>query len=129
MAIIATAVFTGALLGIALISRIPIWALRAWREKSFLRLLLAHLLTYIFVASAYALLSADGGSPQWQSAFAGTLIPALIVFTLDAIAIAALRNAGPQVSLAPMWFLHAGGNQSGPLSTAAVETALAGGKL
>ena len=129
MATIAAAFFTGTLLGIALISRIPIWALRAWQEKNFLRLLLAHLLTYACVASAFALLSADGGSPQWQSAFAGTLIPALIVFTLDAIAILALRNAGPRVSLAPMWFLHAGGNQSGPLSTAAVETALAGGKL
>ena len=60
MATVATAVFAGALLGIALISRIPIWALRAWREKSFLRLLLAHLLTCAIVVLGYAVLSADG---------------------------------------------------------------------
>jgi len=129
MATVATTIFAGALLGIALFSRIPIWALRAWKEKSFLRLFLAHLLTYATVALAYALLSADGGPPQWQTAFASFIVPTLVVFTLDAIAIAALRNAGPQVSLAPMWFLHAGGNQSGPLTTDAVETALAGGTL
>ncbi|MGE0241989.1 MAG: GYF domain-containing protein [Parvibaculaceae bacterium] len=129
MATVATAIFAGALLGIALISRIPIWALHAWKEKSFLRLFLAHLLTYGFVVLAYALASRDGGTPQWQAAFAGFALPSLIVFTLDTIAVAAGRNAGLQASILPMWFLHAGGNQSGPLTTEALEAALAGGTV
>src|SRR5688572_3733974 len=113
MATVATAVFAGALLGIALISRVPIWAFGAWKERSVARLFLAHLSTYGLAATAYALLAANGGAPDWESAFANYALPSLIVFTLDAIAIASVRPAASADSAAPLWFLHAGGHQSG----------------
>ena len=127
MATVATAAFAGALLGIALISRIPIWALSAWQEKSFLRLLLAHLITFAIAATTYAFASADGGAPQWHAGVLSYAFPSLLVFGLDVIAIAALRQKGLSPAAAYTWFLHAGGTQSGPLTTEALTARLAQG--
>lgn len=128
MATVATAVFAGALLGIALISRIPIWALGAWRERSLLRLGLAHLITFGFAAVAYAVAAGQNGYPDWQAGALSYALPSLIVFTLDAMVILTVRpEALAQVAGIPSWFLHAGGNQSGPLTTEAVQATLAAG--
>jgi hypothetical protein len=129
MATLAAAVFAWALLGIALISRIPIWALRAWKKKSFPRLILAHLITFGLLGMGYALATAEGGTPQWQASFTSFVMPSLIVFVLDAIVIAARRNADRPASDALLWFLHADGKQSGPLTTAAIQAALAEGSV
>lgn len=129
MATLATAVFAWALLGIALISRIPIWALGAWKDRSVSRLLLAHLVTFGIAGAAYALAMAAGGAPQWQASFASFAVPSLLVFVLDAIAIAASRKSRSSAADALMWFLHADGRQSGPSTTAAVQAALAEGSV
>jgi hypothetical protein len=129
MATVATVAFAGALLGIALISRIPIWALRAWKEKSFLRLFFAHLMTFALAAAAYALASADGGAPQWHAGLASYALPSLLVFGLDALAIAAGRHNPATPAAASLWFLHAGGTQSGPLTTEALSAQLAQGSV
>lgn len=129
MATVATVAFAGALLGIAVFSRIPIWALRAWKEKGFLRLLLAHLITFAIAAAAYAVATADGSTPQWHAGIASYAIPSLLVFGLDMLAIAALRQKGSSPAAAYLWFLHAGGTQSGPLTTEALAAQLAQGSV
>jgi GYF domain 2 len=129
MATVATAAFAGALFGIALISRIPIWALGAWEQKSFPRLLIAHLLTYGAAATAYAFASSNGGPPEWQAGLAGYAGPSLLVLGLDAFAITANRRRAAISATASLWFLHAGGTQSGPLTTDALKAQLARGSV
>jgi hypothetical protein len=129
MATVATVAFAGALLGIAVFSRIPIWALRAWKEKNFLRLLLAHLITFAIAAAAYAVATADGSTPQWYAGVASYAFPSLLVFGLDVLAITALRQKGSSPAAAYLWFLHAGGTQSGPLTTEALSAQLAQGSV
>lgn len=123
----ATAIsFAGALLGIAVFSRFPIWALKAWKEMSFRRLLAAHLLTYIVavIVSAFAL--AHGGAPQWQVAAAGFIVPSALVFVLDALGISFKMSDGTRPIA---WFTHIGGKRNGPMATDAVTQALADGSL
>lgn len=122
------AVFAGALLGIALISRIPIWALGAWKDRSLFRLSAAHLFTYVVVsvASAYGL--ADGGPPRWNVGFLNCVLPSLLVFLLDVIAMVS-RRMGERKSGAPAWFIHSEGKQSGPVATDTVQASLADGSV
>jgi hypothetical protein len=129
MATVATVAFAGALLGIAVFSRIPIWALRAWKEKSFLRLFGAHVITLVIAVAAYAVATADGGAPQWHAGLASYVFPSLLVFGLDVLAVAALRQKGTSPAAAYLWFLHAGGTQSGPLTTEALAAQLAQGSV
>ena len=118
--------FAGALFGIAVLSRIPIWALKAWRDRSPRRLLIAHLLTYSVAVLVSAFALAQGGAPQWQAALAGFIVPSLLVFLLDALGIhfKLIEGTGPTA-----WFTHVDGKRNGPLSTENVTAAIAGGAL
>ena len=123
----ATAIsFAGALLGIAVFSRLPIWALKAWKDMSFRRLLAAHLLTFVAAVIVAAFALAHGGAAQWQAALAGFILPSTLVFLLDALGIFfKMRDGtGPVV-----WFTHVGSKRNGPLATEAVIAALADGSL
>lgn len=123
----ATAIsFAGALLGIAIFSRFPIWALKAWKEMSFRRLLAAHLLTFVVavIVSAFAL--AHGEAPQWQAAMASFIAPSALVFALDALGIYFKTSDGTRPIA---WFTHVGGKRNGPMATDAVTAALADGSL
>jgi uncharacterized membrane protein len=118
--------FAGALLGIAIFSRIPIWALRAWKEMSLRRLLAAHLLTYVAAVAISAFALAHGGQPQWQVAVASFVVPSALVFALDALGIYFKMSDGT----GPIaWFTHVGGKRTGPMATEAITTALADGSL
>src|SRR4029079_10665811 len=59
--------FAGALLGIALISRLPVWLLKAWQERSLFRLLAAHFFTYVLVAVVSAYAETRGVDPPWKA--------------------------------------------------------------
>ncbi|WP_119387743.1 GYF domain-containing protein [Taklimakanibacter lacteus] len=119
--------FAGALLGIALISRLPVWFLQAWREKSLLRLFAAHLFTYVIVAVISAFAQARGIDPQWRTAFVDLALPALLVFLIDTV-LMLKRDSGTE-GLEAHWFLHSAGKQSGPVPADAVTAALADGSL
>lgn len=119
--------FAGALLGIALISRLPVWILQAWREKSLLRLFAAHLFTYVMVAVISAYAQARGLDPQWKAAFIDFALPALLVFLID-IALMLKRDTGSE-GLEAHWFMHSAGKQSGPVPAETVTAALADGSL
>jgi hypothetical protein len=120
--------FAGALLGIALISRLPVWLLRAWQDKSLFRLFAAHLFTYVLVAVVSAYAQSRGVDPQWRVAFIDLALPALLVLLLD-VALIFKRDVAPVSSEAPQWFMHSAGKQSGPLPAEAVKAALADGSL
>ncbi len=118
--------FAGALLGVAVFSRVPIWALKAWKEMSLRRLLAAHLITYIVavIVSAFAL--AHGGAPEWQVAVASFVVPSALVFALDALCIYFKMRDGTRPIA---WFTHVGGKRNGPMATEAVTAALADNSL
>jgi hypothetical protein len=99
MATGAAATFAGALFGIALISRIPIGALDAWKQRSFRRLPLARFLTFVVAATAYAFASANGGPPRWHAGLTSCAWLSLLVPGLDAIAILAvlMRRGIPEM--------------------------------
>ena len=124
----AVALFAGALLGIALISRIPIWLLGAWKERSLFGLFAAHLITYVLVAVVSAYVLADGATPQWNVAFLNFAPPSLLVFLLD-VAQMHRREPAPDEPQAPGWFIHSGAEQRGPLATETVRTALTEGSV
>jgi len=119
--------FAGALLGIALISRLPVWLLKAWQERSLFRLFAAHFFTYVLVAVVSAYAETRGVDPPWKAAFVNYALPALLVFLLD-VALMLKRDAVSEVTEA-FWFMHSAGKQSGPLPTEAVTAALADGSL
>ncbi len=122
------ALFAGALLGIALISRVPIWILGAWKQRSPIRLLTAHLITYILVSAVSAYGQARGGPPQWHAGLLIYALPALLVFLFD-LAQLSRHRSNPDKPDIPNWFIHSAGNRKGPLVTEAVQAALADGSV
>lgn len=130
----AVAFYVGAVLGIVLISRIPIWALGVWKAQSFPRLLLAHLITYLLAAVGYAYGAADGGSPKWEMGFLSYALPSLVVVILDAIGLFRTtcekqRNAQDYGADTLEWFVHVNGQDRGPLKTTTIRASLAQGTL
>lgn len=126
--------FVGAVLGIALISRILIWALGAWKTRSVPRLLLAHLATYLIAAIGSAYGQANGGPPRWEFGFSAYLLPSLLVAAFDIIGMLRPWRRNHQTPARddandPVWFIHVNGQERGPITTAAVRNALAQGTL
>ena len=125
----------GAVLGIALVSRLLIWALGAWKVQSIARLLLAHVLTYLIAAIGSAYGNANGGPPLWEFGFGAYALPALLVTLLDVVNMVRRRRkgdspaAGRNVGGDPIWFIHVNSQQRGPLTTEAVRASLAQGTV
>lgn len=127
---------TGAVLGIILLSRIAIWALRAWRLRSIPRLTVAHLLTYLVAAVGSAYGYAGDGPVQWALGFTSYALPCLLVAAIDTITMLRVKRKVQPSGVKsksgndePTWFIHVNGEERGPLGTAAVKDALAVGTL
>ncbi len=126
----------GAALGIVLLSRVAIWALRAWKLQSIPRLTVAHLLTYLAAAVGSAYGFADDGPVQWALGFTSYALPCLLVAAIDTVALLRAKRQAQAFGVKskggsdePAWFIHVNGEERGPLGTAAVKDALAAGTM